>query len=468
MAFEDDMIEAGCSDEQEYLDRLIDGFEKNYTRQQERELEYDDDYDSYDYEEEERERLERQQKRETEKRWIEEWKENNPDLALIWQAYFSKISSYTYFDNTSKNEYKELKKWLNERRNFESERQKEDWSSNFQKLISLYKNELFKFYFPEDEEYINISLISQQARELYSIEFYEPLLWEFVCSNYVVNSKLFENIEEEAFWNDVYKREMDYECWKDSHIEQYNQFAKQWIADTAISVYGEWLKKHGSEEIGWKKQNHDLWDKYKLNYEIREKNKFIETKIDEYKNKCMTDNSSIEDDFDEDDFDLCFYLGDKKNNPFLPDLECSAETSYDISSLDNEVRQYIQDNIGSFDMSKISIESSKYADKVLTQLWIYNNRDDWEMDALKQHHDYLFKYEQINSQELLDWWKEKYPTKWDHYIKTIVPSFKNKFEVVMKFRLWAFDGHKEGFISIADKYLLFWKDSTRQKCSCCG
>jgi hypothetical protein len=44
MAFEDDMIEAGYSDEQEYLDSLIDDFEDNYRRQQDRELEYDDDY----------------------------------------------------------------------------------------------------------------------------------------------------------------------------------------------------------------------------------------------------------------------------------------------------------------------------------------------------------------------------------------------------------------------------------------
>ena len=34
MAFEDDMIEAGYSDEQEYLDSLIDDFEDNYRRQQ--------------------------------------------------------------------------------------------------------------------------------------------------------------------------------------------------------------------------------------------------------------------------------------------------------------------------------------------------------------------------------------------------------------------------------------------------
>ena len=43
MAFEDDMIEAGYSDEQEYLDSLIDDFEDNYRRQQDCELEYDDD-----------------------------------------------------------------------------------------------------------------------------------------------------------------------------------------------------------------------------------------------------------------------------------------------------------------------------------------------------------------------------------------------------------------------------------------
>ena len=32
MAFEDDMIEAGYSDEQDYLDSLIDDFEENYIK----------------------------------------------------------------------------------------------------------------------------------------------------------------------------------------------------------------------------------------------------------------------------------------------------------------------------------------------------------------------------------------------------------------------------------------------------
>ena len=59
MAFEDDMIEAGYSDEQEYLDSLLDDFEESFTRQREHEMEYSDDYDfSYD-EEEERERIEK-------------------------------------------------------------------------------------------------------------------------------------------------------------------------------------------------------------------------------------------------------------------------------------------------------------------------------------------------------------------------------------------------------------------------
>lgn len=75
MAFEDDMIEAGYSDEQDYLDSLFDDFEENYRRQQDRELEYDDDYDSSDYEEEERERRERQLRREAEKQWVNDWKE---------------------------------------------------------------------------------------------------------------------------------------------------------------------------------------------------------------------------------------------------------------------------------------------------------------------------------------------------------------------------------------------------------
>ena len=449
MAFEDDMIEAGYSDEQDYFDSLIDDFEESYRRQQDCELEYDDDYDSYDYEEEERKRLERQLRREAEKQWVNNWKVENPNLAIIWQAYNRHYMGL--------NEHNRLKKWLNERERFESERQKADWLANLQGLFSMYKNELFKFYFSVDEERIDMSLISQQARELSSIVLYEPSLWETVRPCYSVDAKLFEEIEWAAFWSEVYRRDMDYEYWKDKYVDKYNEIAEQWIASDAIHVYGGWVKKHEEEEIEWKNKNCNLLNLFKHNYEIREKNKYIESIIDEFENENI---------FEEDDFsdeDLSIFAGSDLNydeviehKPLLPDLDCSVESPYDLCSLDKELCQRIQESLNSFDMSNISIESSKYADKAMSQLWIYSNRDEWEMDALKEHHKDLFKYEYKFSQELLNWWKEKYPDERDNFVKTIVPLFKNKLEVVMKFRLWALDGNKEAFISIADKYLTYW------------
>ena len=114
MAFEDDMIEAGYSDEEEYLESLFDDFEEICVRQEERELEYDNDSDYYD-EEDEREQREKQHKREMENQWVCEWKENNSDLAIIWEAYFSTISSHAVIANMENrrfmglNEYNELK-----------------------------------------------------------------------------------------------------------------------------------------------------------------------------------------------------------------------------------------------------------------------------------------------------------------------------------------------------------------------
>lgn len=466
MAFEDDMIEAGYSDEQEYLDSLIDDFEDNYRRQQDRELEYDDDFDSYYDEEEEWERREKRQKQEAEKQWVKDWKGKNPDLAIIWQAYFSKISDLERICNMDNrhfhglNECKKLKEWLLKRERFESERKKEDWLANLQILFSMYKNELFKCYFPVAEEQINMAFVSLQARELQSIEFYEPSLWETVCSCYAVDPKLFEGIEEKAFWEEVYNCEMDYDYWKDNNIEKYNQFAKQWIAESAsywnfsFCVYGEWMKKHETEGIEWKQKNHDLWDIYKRNYEIRKTNEYIESKIREYKDK-YENRRRIR--YDRDSFEDFFDLCENKSKPFLPDLECTEVIPYDISSLDEELRKIIQDSLCSLDMSKMSIDSSNYADKVMTQLWIYTNRDEWEIDAVKKEHKDLFRHDNKYSQELLMWWKEKFPTQWSNFVKTVVPIFKNNFEIVMKFRLWALDGHKEEFFSIADKYLLYWR-----------
>lgn len=475
MAFEDDMIEAGYSDEQEYLESLFDDFEENYSRKQDCESEYDEDVDSSYYEEEERRQRERRQKFETERQWLKDWKNNNTDLAIIWKAYFRSISYLERVYNMNNryfmglNECKELKKWLNERKVFEDERQKDNWQAKLKMLFSMYKKELFKSYFPDDEKCIYMSFVPLQAHELQSLEFYEPLLWETVCSCYAVNPKLFDGIEEKAFWEEKYNSEMDYEYWKDNNIEKYNQFAKKFIAESAsywnnaFCEYGEWMKKHEKEGIEWKQKNLDLWDKYKRNYEIREKNKYIESKIQEYKDKkrrrVRYNLDSIED-----YFDLC----ENKSKPFLPDLECTEETPFDISSLDEELHQFIQDSISSLDMINVSADSSKYADKVMTQLWIYAKRDEWEMDALKKNHGHLIRYENIYlrneskySNKLITWWKKKYSTQWSDFVKTVVPTFKINFEIVMKFRLWALDGHKEEFFSLSDKYLLYWNKTLK-------
>lgn len=460
MAFEDDMIEAGYSDEQEYLDGLLDDFEEKYTRQRGREMEYPEDFDfSYD-EKKEHERIEKLHKRESEKQWVEDWKESHPDLAIIWEARYNTLSYYADIANLDNrrfmglNEHNELKKWLKERQHFESERQKEEWKEYLKELFMLYKNELFNFYFPEDDQQINMSLISQQASELSSIISNEPLLWESICSNYVVAPKLFDNIEKEAFWEEVYKRDMDYEYWKDNNPEQYDQIAKQWIADSAVYVYGEWMTKHETEALKWKNANHELIDKYKRNYEIRERNKLIDSIVNKHESKSSKRHSFFG---DLDSFweEECF-VGEI-SNPFLPDLENTEEVPCDISDLSKEQ----QDSIASLDMSNISKDSSKYADKVLNQLWLYVNRDEWEMDEVKKRHDYLFRFWKKYSKDLLLWWKNKYPTKWNDFLKTAFPIFKNNFESVMKFRLWALDDHKDEFIELGDKYLPYWKKTIK-------
>ncbi len=474
MAFEDDMIEAGYSNEQEYLDSLIDDFEENYICQVECELEYNNGVDTIYDEEEERKRCERQNKRETERKLVTEWKEQNPDLAIIWNAFFSTLSYWADMRNIDNrhikklNEYYELQTWLNERKQFDAERKEKEWYDNLKELFSLYEDELFSFYFPNDEKKINMSLISQQAHELLSLKSLKPSLWETICSSYVIDAKSYERIEENAFWNNIYKHDMDYEYWKDNNIEQYNQLIKQWIANESFYVYGEWLKNHETEEIEWKHKNHHQWVRFKQNYEIREKNKYIELKIDEHKRKDKkSDLITVKDKnifhildkyyIDEDYTDESYFVGDNMSEPFLPDIECTTEKAYDINSLSIEVRQFIQSCISSQDLCNINKDSAKYADKVLTQLWIYTNRDKWGKDAVKKYHENIFRFGNKYSKDFLKWWKEKHPSDWNLFLKTIVPSFKNSYEIVMKFRLWAYDGNKEKFISIANKYLSYWR-----------
>ena len=76
MAFEDDMIETGYSDEQEYLERLMDDFEEHYSSQ----VGCDDDYD-YDssYDEEELNEIRSKQKKKSNGLTI------GKQIILIWQ-----------------------------------------------------------------------------------------------------------------------------------------------------------------------------------------------------------------------------------------------------------------------------------------------------------------------------------------------------------------------------------------------
>ena len=466
MAFEDDMIEAGYSDEQDYLDSLFDDFEESYRRQRDRDLECSEDFEYDDYDEdEERERKEKREKRELEKQWVEKWKNENPDLSIIWDAEYQSRSYCASLSDYSMNEYYQLKKWLNEREIFEVERNSIGWKTNIQKLFALYKNELFNFYYPSDMELINMALVSQQAQELSHIKLHEPSLWVFVSSNYEVDSKLLETIEEEAFWNEVYNRNMDYEYWKDSNIEQYNLIAKQWIGNSEWSVYGEWARNHENERIEWKKNKLDIFEKFRKNYETKEKNKIIELLIEEYRkhskkgslysiSEKLSENEFDEDEFDEED--LLDVTQNIKHINYLPDNELLEVVPFDLSNIGKGISGYIIEKLASLDLDKLSTESYQYADKVMTQLWIYTNRDNWELDALKKKNEYQFNHDNRYSKDFYEWWKDKYPTKWKYFKENTIPLYRNRFEVVMKFRLWALDGNKEAFITIADKYLPYW------------
>jgi len=478
MAFEDDMIEAGYSDEQEYLDSLIDEYEEDYNRQKEIEARYEE-YDPSYYEEVETEYERRQRQREKEKRCVDEWKKCNPDLAIIWKQYFNCISYLDSFDDApprGRNELEELNKWLNKRKRFEAERHKGDWIDYIPKLITLYQNELFEFYFPKNEKRIDTSIVFQQARELRLLESQEPTLFQYVSSNYVVDPKFFEKIEEETFWEVLYNREMDCEYWKDTNNEQYDLLAKQWIAFDDYSVR-EWKREHEAEYIDWKNVNTDLWEKYARNYEIREKNKIIKAEIEEFNKKVNKESSHVEDGWAfvdgeyvlVDDIDLdgegLFDVCESHRNsslPFLPDEECNSEVPFDTSTLDQEIRDYIEEEcLCSLDLDKLSEESSRYADKVLTQLWVFTNREDWEMDEVKKHHKYLFRYGEKYSKDLLDWWKEKYKTRWNDFVDKEVPISQKNLETVLKFRLWALDGNKEEFFSLGEKYLIYWRKTIK-------
>lgn len=454
MAFEDDMIEAGYSDEQGYLDHIMDDFERDFQQQQERELEYDNYDSSYD-EEYEEEHSELMREKEEKKLFVLKWKKENPDSAIIFESYYSRIVAFSKYSEgfSTPDEYSSLIKWLENRSQFEKERKEKEWVLNKEKLFSQYKQELFNYYFPEDEIF-NLSIVLQMSHELQFIIDNNSSLWENNISKYVVIPRQLNDIEDYTFWQYVYKRKMLYEFWKDTNAKEYNLFIKKWITNNSVG----WNSLHEGEKKEWIDNHHELFLKYKTNYEIREKNKIIESIIEEYNiNGSNLDEVDI-DEFDEDDLS---YFGSEviySEEPlqFLPDNEEQAVILYDINNLDNDLIEKINIALYSLDKNRLDIESDNYAEKVLTQLWLFTNNDEWCEEIINSDYERSFIYGGNSYDTIFQWWKNKNPDKWLEIRNTKAFEITKGLELLSKFSRWAYDGNKDYFISLADRYLPCW------------
>lgn len=287
MAFEDDMIEAGYSNEQDYLDSLFDDFDRIVENQHE-----SNNYDDYDYyEERELERAEMYAKRDRQRQFIENWEAENPDLAIIWRQHFRASSHYAdiaYLDNrrfVGLDKYNELRIWIKKRCSFETDGQRKKWADYKRKLNDEYKKELLNFYFPEDDRHVSMSVIPQQAQELREIIKKEPELWKLIDSQDTKEQHFFEDIEEQVFGIYAYERKQDYDYWKDKHMEEFLCISKEWAAASYSYHYSDWQRKHTQEEAEWKAEHTELFDFVRRNFETREMNSFIEERLKEYEEK---------------------------------------------------------------------------------------------------------------------------------------------------------------------------------------
>lgn len=305
MNIEDDMLEYGFNNEQDYLEYLHNKAENIWDKQLEKDKKADE-WERYleslttdDIEEIQREEQEKR-KRLIRKRLIKEdqehqlktWKENNFEERILWDSKWANIciiSSYL-IDNEYKDEYDEWKKWLATRNTFRKwksenlEKMKNWWDLREKEAIINWVD--LDMIFPErvDEFWTDFSLWKEDhINEWYS---YKENCNTIQKNNYLHDICAWCKIET-TYWDNksdvtleiwISDNEKDWKKWKsekemrflNNSIRYNNKYVN--ITDYHYNYFKTWRDNHLEIWHKWKNKKSyllQIWEKEFLDFWIK-------------------------------------------------------------------------------------------------------------------------------------------------------------------------------------------------------
>ena len=428
MSFEDDMIEYGLNDANDYMDYLMDEADRINKKLEQ----FNFDEDEYKrFHKKEIEQIRQQQEKEKELFQIainndlilKEWMINDSDKAKRWYAYYTyspklnndfddfikrlgnseltqkthhNISQYIYHSNQR---YKEWGNWLNKYEKYENFK-----THNFNNWTNLKVK--------TETEYIRIILSSYFRDE-------ETLLGYFDGNN--INKK-FRILTK----------------WINENKETWTIIEKRYF--TLLRSDDEYLYQSWYENFHWfdkstvlKYKNPSLWEKHIKDFNEKEIKGTCEISEKRYKELWMMYNQSI------------WVKWLHKNNVLWNDYvnEHNAE-----NKTLNEL----------FGISTVNdSEGENFANKKLLNLWIEkhpNQWKNWKIEYLWLRYCSEFHYEE---KEYFNVWKTLYSTEWEKWQKEYFTEWKSMATKIDLLYFWILDGNEIIFDNWAKTNIDNWE-----------
>lgn len=305
MGFEDDMIENGFTNGNDYIEHLMDEADRIYQQQEEKERkenEYEEWLSSLSMEdilimraeefEKKREREEKNRieklKRLNEERILKQWALDYPQKARLWYAHYAQstsldnsnfISFFEKLGNSSIDNCMLCELW-GDFKNWEHWVEKYD---SYQEFKTNTPNEWFELKVDKYKEHIQLAA---QHLMKYSDDIYEyecekhasltakkfvnkwinchSKIWEDIRFKYCSTTKTDKDYLFQA-WQETFKWKNAFEVWKIKNHSEWLQFRvrcdKGLIIDES-ELYKEWVKTNIEEWQQWKLSQSKLWKQF--------------------------------------------------------------------------------------------------------------------------------------------------------------------------------------------------------------
>lgn len=493
MSFEDDMIEYGFTDENEFLEYLLDEAEESMNKQDD----WRDDCIDYsaDYEEERvrvrekwREKLQKQREKDLIFRY---WAIDNPFEAELWNIYNCKRRRYLQdCEGYNYDEYNLWINWLGERLEYENFKEKSP--NRWKKLVFEINREYIRSAIEDKIGFVGLKFydisgkssvpcIRKTSNDIYEIfkiwKLENQHLWRSIVRRYKRKLKsnegyLLQAWSELFYWNDrfaLWKYKYP-KVWKEKKGKNYYVPIHEWKNEN-LNVWNEWKLKHKAlyeksyllyEQLMWYIYVDYQWNGYSslvnetlfLGFE-----QFLFPYLKEY---GITITSEKENEGYEQLVSILIlkYKEDKEKHSFMMD-KCSVSGMHDFYF--PKTSQLMDSML--FDLGEIpDIETpDEYANRKVSELWIKKHKRIWN----KWRDKYLWnhyiadevKYLSFCDVDYYKLWKLRNREKWSLWIEKEFLLWKSIAQEIDIFFLWVLDGNEVRFSQWALVNIPGWKEA---------